>query len=344
MKTKNPNTHRKKKKSLTAISGVIHKVSFPSILKSDNLGALNSFSFCIYKAKLLLLRLPAWPLELQACKHHLWEVTFIHFASEPIALPAGDREGWARTTEMERCGMNEQRGKWENREKGVEEREQKQPWRNLTENASTTWSPGRYGYLGGGCGGRDDGGGAREEATLPLVCSQALAGSFPRAATCPECHKENLVLLELPGPAGVKPLSCPSEWEMWKVLQGYMLLEFMHSLLSPLHPPSAVYPSELSRDTNPTAAPAPQQGWDGCLGLRGGLTPITGSTPQSQGVAKGGQRFRHWFTSSLATRTLTHPSLPSLPCQVGGFACFQLFLDASFSPDLDFFWFWVSDM
>lgn len=70
-----------------------------------------------------------------------------------------------------------------------------------------------------------------------------------------------------------------------------------------------------------------------------GLTPITGSTPQSQGVAKGEQRFRHWFTSSLAIRTLTHPSLPSLTHQVGGFACFQLFLDASFSPDLDFFGF-----
>lgn len=85
-----------------------------------------------------------------------------------------------------------------------------------------------------------------------------------------------------------------------------------------------------------TSSPA-GLGW--LPGAAGGLTPITGNTPQSQGVAKGEQRFRHWFTSSLATRTFSHPSLPSLPCQVGGFACFQLFLDASFSPDLDFFGF-----
>lgn len=99
---------------------------------------------------------------------------------------------------MNRGGSEEREGG------GIEEGERKEPWRNLAENTIPNF---RSYVLGRGCGGA---GGGREKVALPRVCSQALAESFPRAAECPDCHtKKNLVLSELPGPAGVKPLNRP---------------------------------------------------------------------------------------------------------------------------------------
>lgn len=146
---------------------------------------------------------------------------------------------------MNRGGSEEREGRRERKE------HRNSPGGTWQKIQSPTWSSGWY-VLGRGCGRGEGAGGGRQKVALPSVCSQALAETFPGAACCPGCHTKYLVLLEVPGPPGVKPLNRP-----WNITQHEGMNVAVRTHVTGVQLPHCPLPTAISRSLECSAVPGP---------------------------------------------------------------------------------------